>query len=119
MEEGCILDHSVPVEAGLREETVHLILPDLVPKIKIKNIDTQLVKSMPGVFAVWTHQNVAELPPINFRPTKYKGLKPYRQPILPDTNVRYVGEPLAVVFAENAYIAEDGANLLDIEIEVA
>ena len=28
--------------------------------------------------------------------------------------VRYVGEPVAVVFAENAYVAEDAADLVEV-----
>ena len=31
--------------------------------------------------------------------------------------MRYVGEPIAVVFADNAYLAEDAADLVEIEVE--
>ena len=31
--------------------------------------------------------------------------------------VRYVGEPVAVVFAENAYLAEDAADLVELNID--
>src|SRR6185369_13190513 len=43
-------------------------------------------------------------------------LEPYRQPVLAKDMVRYVGEPVAVVFADNPYVAEDAADLVDIDI---
>src|SRR5262249_39940951 len=42
---------------------------------------------------------------------------PYRQPILATERVRYVGEPVAAVFAESAYLAEDAAELVTVDIE--
>jgi EmrB/QacA subfamily drug resistance transporter len=50
----------------------------------------------PGVVAVWTSADVADIPPIDFRLTRIEGLDPYRQPILATDRVRYVGEPVAV-----------------------
>src|SRR5262249_18987694 len=41
----------------------------------------------------------------------------YRQPILARERVRYVGEPVAAVFARDAYVAEDAAELVAIEAE--
>jgi aerobic carbon-monoxide dehydrogenase large subunit len=84
---------------------------------KIISIDTSKALTAPGCTAVWTAADVAEIPPIEFRATDIKGLEPYRQPILAKTIVRYVGEPVAVVFAEDAYQAEDAADLVTIEIE--
>src|SRR4029077_17738825 len=37
--------------------------------------------------------------------------------VLAKDTVRYVGEPVAVVFAENAYLAEDAADLVEVAIE--
>jgi CO/xanthine dehydrogenase Mo-binding subunit len=66
---------------------------------------------------VWTHADVAHIPPIPFRLTGLDELKPYQQPVLAKDVVRYVGEPVAVVFAENAYLAEDAADLVELDIE--
>ena len=44
-------------------------------------------------------------------------LSRYLQPVLADGVVRYVGEPLAVLVAEDPYLAEDAAELVDIDIE--
>ena len=80
-------------------------------------IDTAAALALPGVHAVWTAADVAELPPIPFRATKVRGLEPYCQPVLAAGRVRYAGEPIAVVFADDAYVAEDAAELVLAEIE--
>ena len=41
----------------------------------------------------------------------------YRQPVLAAGRVRYVGEPVAVVLADDPYLAEDAAELVFAEIE--
>jgi CO/xanthine dehydrogenase Mo-binding subunit len=84
---------------------------------KIKSIDASAAIKLPGVHAVWTSADVAHIPPIPFRLTGLKTLEPYRQPVLAREVVRYVGEPVAVIFAENAYLAEDAADLIDLDIE--
>jgi len=71
----------------------------------------------PGVVAVWTADDVADIPPIDFRMSPVAGLEPYRQPILARDRVRYVGEPVAAVFAADAYTAEDAADLVVLDIE--
>ena len=73
--------------------------------------------ALPGVHAVWTHADVAHLPPIPFRLTGLTALEPYRQPVLAQEIVRYVGEPIAVIFADDQYLAEDAAELVDVAIE--
>ena len=84
---------------------------------RLISIDTEAARKAPGVFAVWTAADVAEVPPIDFRLTRIEGLEPYRQPILAKERVRYVGEPVAVVFATDPYLAEDAADLVAIEVE--
>jgi len=84
---------------------------------RIVAIDTDAARATPGVVAVWTSADVAAIPPIDFRLTRIDGLEPYRQPILAADRVRYVGEPVAVVFANDAYSAEDAADLVTAEIE--
>jgi aerobic carbon-monoxide dehydrogenase large subunit len=83
---------------------------------RIVSIDTNAARAVPGVIAVWTSADVAEIPPIDFRLTRIEGLDPYRQPILATDRVRYVGEPVAVVFATDPYLAEDAADLVTVEV---
>jgi aerobic carbon-monoxide dehydrogenase large subunit len=84
---------------------------------KLESIDASAALALAGVHAVWTHPDVAHIPPIPFRLTGLKTLEPYRQPVLAKGVVRYVGEPVAIVFAENAYLAEDAADLIRVSIE--
>jgi CO/xanthine dehydrogenase Mo-binding subunit len=84
---------------------------------KLKSIDAREALKLPGVHAMWTSADVAHIPPIPFRLTGLKALEPYRQPVLAHEVVRYVGEPVAAVFAENAYLAEDAADLVELDIE--
>jgi CO/xanthine dehydrogenase Mo-binding subunit len=84
---------------------------------RIVSIDPSKALGLLGCVAVWTAADVAGIPPIEFRATQVKGLEPYRQPILAREVVRYVGEPIAAVFARDEYQAEDAAALVAIEIE--
>jgi carbon-monoxide dehydrogenase large subunit/6-hydroxypseudooxynicotine dehydrogenase subunit gamma len=85
---------------------------------KIVDIDTRAARKRPGVVAIWTAADLAGIGPIDFREGPIEKLAPYRQPVLASGKVRYVGEPVAAVFAEDAYVAEDAADLVDVEIEV-
>ncbi|HEV2624829.1 MAG TPA: xanthine dehydrogenase family protein molybdopterin-binding subunit, partial [Xanthobacteraceae bacterium] len=84
---------------------------------RIVAIDIAKARAALGVIALWTVADVADIPPIDFRLTRIEGLEPYRQPILAKDHVRYIGEPLAVVFAADPYSAEDAAELVTVEIE--
>jgi carbon-monoxide dehydrogenase large subunit len=80
-------------------------------------IDASEALALPGVAAVWTAADVAAIPPIDFRQVRVPGLKPYRQSVLASGKVRYVGDPVAVVFAEDPYLAEDAAGLVFADID--
>jgi carbon-monoxide dehydrogenase large subunit/6-hydroxypseudooxynicotine dehydrogenase subunit gamma len=84
---------------------------------RIVAIDTSSARALPGVAAAWTFDEVKNIPPIDFRLTRIEGLAPYRQTILAGDRVRYVGEPVAAVFARDPYVAEDAADLVHVEVE--
>jgi CO/xanthine dehydrogenase Mo-binding subunit len=84
---------------------------------KIRGIDAAKALAHPSVHAVWTFADIAHIPPIGFRLTGLKELEPYRQTALASGFVRYVGEPVAAVFAADAYSAEDAAELVELDIE--
>ncbi|MGB7077302.1 MAG: xanthine dehydrogenase family protein molybdopterin-binding subunit [Xanthobacteraceae bacterium] len=84
---------------------------------RIVAIDAAAARALPGVFAVWTADDIAEVPPIDFREGSIPALDPYRQPVLAKGRVRFVGDPVAAVFAIDAYVAEDAADLVEVEIE--
>ena len=83
----------------------------------IVSVDTAAARATPGVVAVWTSADIVDLPPIDFREGRIPALEPYRQPVLAREKVRYVGEPVAAVFAHDPYAAEDAADLVTMEIE--
>ena len=84
---------------------------------KIVSIDASRALRSPGCFAVWTAADIAQLPQIPFRETHIEGLDFYRQYPLARGRVRYVGDPVAAVFAEDPYQAEDAAELVDVAID--
>ncbi len=88
-----------------------------VPNGRLVGLSIEAAIESPGVVAVWTAADVADIPPIDFRDTRVEQLIPYRQPVLAAERVRYVGEPIAVVFAEDPYLAEDAADQVIAEVE--
>ncbi len=84
---------------------------------RIRSIDLSRARAVPGVFAAWTAADVVGLLPISLREGPDAKLDPYLQPVLAGERVRYVGEPVAVVFAEDPYLAEDAADLVGMEVE--
>jgi aerobic carbon-monoxide dehydrogenase large subunit len=84
---------------------------------KLRSIDAGAALAKRGVHAVWTAADVADIPPIDFRLSRVAGLEPYRQRLFSSGAVRYVGEPVAAVFAEDPYLAEDAAELVALDIE--
>jgi aerobic carbon-monoxide dehydrogenase large subunit len=84
---------------------------------RVVAIDASEARAMPGVVAVWTARDIDDIGPIDFREGPIEKLAPYRQPVLAVDTVRYVGEPIAAVFADDPYVAEDAAELIVVEIE--
>src|SRR5262252_3723446 len=84
---------------------------------RLRDINVAAARALPGVIAVWTAIEVADLPPIDFREGPNAKLEPFRQPVLAKGQVRYVGEPVAAVFADDAYIAEDAAELVTVDVD--
>ncbi len=84
---------------------------------EIRRIDTASARALAGVNAVLTGSDIGEpVPRIPFR-RPIPSIMPYGQPVIATTRVRYVGEPIAVVLADSAEIAEDALALIDVEIE--
>ena len=80
----------------------------------LRSVNVATALAAPGIAAVWTVADIADLPPIDFRDPAAEALRPYRQPLLARERLRYVGEPIAAVFATDPYLAEDGAELVSV-----
>jgi carbon-monoxide dehydrogenase large subunit len=80
-------------------------------------IDAGVARALRGVVDIVT---AADLPGDLRIPVRLQvqgiDLSEHLQPVLAGPTVRYVGEPIAVVLAENAYIAEDAAELVTVEL---
>src|SRR4029453_3986879 len=84
---------------------------------RIKSIDVEAARSMPGVHAVFTGKDIAE----HVKPLRVGGssvLRPVKLYPLAVDKVRYFGEPLAVVVADNRYLAEDATEAVSVDYEL-
>ena len=84
---------------------------------KIKSIELSAARSLPGVFAIYTAEDLAAVP---LQMVSFFMVVPppgTKTTPLADGRVAYVGDPLAMVIAEDRYIAEDAAGLIEVEYE--
>src|SRR5919109_1116165 len=82
---------------------------------RIVKIDTAAATKLPGVIGVLTAADMPGLRTIPMRTGVVPGLERSQQTPIATTKVRYVGEPVALVVAENRYVAEDALELIDVE----
>jgi CO/xanthine dehydrogenase Mo-binding subunit len=80
---------------------------------RIKSISVVAAERLPGVFKVLTGQDIAKAT----GPLPCFANPPVEQRCVAVGKVRHVGEPVAVVVAENRYIAEDAIDLIEVEYE--
>ena len=83
----------------------------------LKAIEVAEARTLSGVIAVWTADDIADLAPIDFREGPNEKLAPFRQPVLAKDYIRYAGEPVAAVFATDPYVAEDAAELINVRVD--
>jgi carbon-monoxide dehydrogenase large subunit len=81
---------------------------------EIRAIGTAAARALPGVIAVITNEDLKDvglIPCAMVMPD----LKVPPHPVLASGRVRYFGEPVAAVVAEDAYIARDAAELIEVD----
>ena len=84
----------------------------------LRSVDVTAARTAPGVVAVFTAADLTERAKILPDGHPSALMKHHRgPPILAESCVRYVGEPIAAVVATDAYLAEDAAELVNIEYE--
>ncbi|MBP9219088.1 MAG: xanthine dehydrogenase family protein molybdopterin-binding subunit, partial [Sterolibacterium sp.] len=83
------------------------------PHARIVSINTKAAEALPGVYAVLTGADVKAWS--NPCTTAPEGWGNYCMAV---DKVRFVGEPVAAVAAENRYLAEDALELIEVEYEV-
>ncbi|MBL0888356.1 xanthine dehydrogenase family protein molybdopterin-binding subunit [Myceligenerans indicum] len=117
-------DHRLAVGRGRFHESVrradlaHLrVVRSAVAHGRLDGVDVAEAAAVPGVLGVFTAADLPDGPPIPARqPSPGIDFTPYLQPPLAREWVRHVGEPVAFVVAEDAYVAEDAARLVDVAI---
>lgn len=86
---------------------------------RIKSIDAERAAKLPGVLGVYTARDVRKSKSPGVVPVGWllPEIKTPPHPILAHERVRYVGDAVAVVVAENRYIARDAVDLIDVDYE--
>ena len=79
-----------------------------LPHARILNVDTSRASRLPGVHAVLTGANLSGI---------YIGRRMLDLPVLAWDKVRFIGQKVAAVAAEDPDIAEDALELIDVEYE--
>ena len=77
----------------------------------IEAIDVRAALAVEGVLAVYTAADFADFPDLP------GGMPDLERPVLARNTVRFVGEPVAIVVAEDRYAAADGVQAVEIEYE--
>ncbi len=110
---------------GISHYTDDIKLPRLVHCVfvrsphahaRIASINTEAARSQPGVLTVITSADIEGLGMIPCA-MQMPDLKIPAHPALAKGRVRYVGEPVAVVVAEDAYTARDAAEMVAVDYE--
>lgn len=82
---------------------------------ELRAVDVAAARSLPGVAAAWSHDDLPFLPdtPPMLDPDSVHGR---RWPALATERVRYVGEPVVIVVASDRYLAEDARDAVLVDI---
>jgi CO/xanthine dehydrogenase Mo-binding subunit len=106
---------------GRAEYTHNLRLPGMlygkvfrstVPHGRIRSIDTAGAEQIEGVYRVVTGTDITKI-----IPEPYYGPAFHDQPILAVDKVRHVGEPVAVVLADDPHVADQAVQMISAEYE--
>jgi aerobic carbon-monoxide dehydrogenase large subunit len=81
---------------------------------RLVSIDAKRALELPGVRLVLTAADVPEAAVIPNRVGAPPGTERYLQPAIARGVVRYVGEPVALVVADDRYVAEDALERIDV-----
>ena len=110
-------DVSLPGQARL------VFLRSPYPHAKIKAIDTQAAKAMPGVHGIFTGDELLAAGikpmarPLNFKRADGGALSSTTRHILASGTVRFVGEPIVAVVADTEEQAQNAAEAIQIDFD--
>src|SRR5437667_6665524 len=102
-----------------REGLLHLgVVRSLHAHARVLKVDTREALSLPGVVAAWSAADLPEAgrPILAGSEGAHKG-RPFAAPVLARDVVRYVGEPVAVVVADDPYGLADALERMTVAYE--
>jgi carbon-monoxide dehydrogenase large subunit len=84
----------------------------------LRRIDGAAARALPGVHAVLTADELGpDIPVLPLRLAPIAGVERFLQPPIAREKVRYVGEVIAIVLADSRALAEDAADLVEVDID--
>jgi aerobic carbon-monoxide dehydrogenase large subunit len=86
-------------------------------RARINSIDTTAARELPGVHAVYTAADLNPGMKEQWHTSMGRESPETPRPPLADDEVRFVGDPVVLVIAETRYLAEDAAELVDIDYD--
>ena len=94
------------------------ILRSSVAHGQLHSVNISAALRRPGVRAVLTASDInSPIPRIPMRMEPHPSYLPFEQPVIAYEKVRYVGEPIAVVVADEQGLAEDALEAVEVAIE--
>jgi carbon-monoxide dehydrogenase large subunit len=84
---------------------------------RIVSVDVEAARAMPGVAAVFTGRDLAAWITRHRMAPPIEGLLAVEAEAFPTEQVRFHGDPVAVVVAADRYLAEDAAERVEVEYE--
>ena len=86
-------------------------------RARIVSIDTDAALALPGVHAVFTAEDLNHTVHEAWYAMMGKDVPDTPRPPLAEGEARFVGDPVAIVVADDRYIAEDAVDLVDVEYD--
>ncbi|TDO14305.1 carbon-monoxide dehydrogenase large subunit [Mycobacterium sp. BK086] len=84
---------------------------------RINSIDVSAALALPGVHAVLTAADLNPDVKEAWHAVAGKDVPDTPRPPLAENEVKFVGDPVAIVIAENRYVAEDAIELIDVDYD--
>jgi len=89
-----------------------------VARASIRSVDLDDARALPGVRAIYTSRDLAELPTDFVSLYGAPGSHDFKVGALANDRVAYVGDPVAMVVADSRYVAEDAAAMVLVDYEL-